>query len=401
MRPTWIVLGLVVGLGTVAYVKLREHTGAAPLARTAEQGGAPVGNGNGSDDLAGGAAGAKAGDAAGKAPAATPPLAAPAAGVPEASAEEVRAAALRTQIRAKREANDPAGATALEKQLDQELGDTDEAKRQALERGWALARVALPSEKPLETRLPAAERGRRELSRGLFLREMFDAQGQPTDERRKLVQAIATLNTVVLTAKPSVEGVTRPYAVQAGDSPIRIVSRQKLPYGPNALLFWNYGGTLDAARLRAGDVLLLPVETLELRVNLSHHLLGLYLGGVLVKEFGVGTGKAATPTHAGIYEIRDKYLNPDWHVPANLVSTVGAAVIPYGDKRNELGDAWIPISSPEHPTGFGIHGTIKPETVGTDCSNGCVRLRNPEAVELTQWVRTSKGEGQATRVVVH
>ena len=49
---------------------------------------------------------------------------------------------------------------------------------------------------------------------------------------------------------------------------------------------------------------------------------------------------------------------------------------------------------------YGIHGTNKPDTVGTDCSNGCVRLRNEEAIEMTSWVRTAKGDGQATKVYV-
>jgi hypothetical protein len=46
MRPTWIVLGLVVGLGAVAYVQLRERKpsvppAGAPLARTAGEPSAP------------------------------------------------------------------------------------------------------------------------------------------------------------------------------------------------------------------------------------------------------------------------------------------------------------------------------------------------------------------------
>ncbi len=36
---------------------------------------------------------------------------------------------------------------------------------------------------------------------------------------------------------------------------------------------------------------------------------------MLVKEFGVGVGKAATPTYPGVYEVKDQYLNPDWHSP--------------------------------------------------------------------------------------
>ncbi len=215
-----------------------------------------------------------------------------------------------------------------------------------------------------------------------------------------MIATLTSLNALVMTWRATLPGVTTSYEVKPGDSPVRIVSRQKLPYGPNVLLFWNHGGNLDPARLRAGEVLIVPTEALEARVDRTRHLLGLYLGGVLVKEFQVGVGKASSPTHPGVYEVKDKYLNPDWHVPPELLQPGQPRVIPYGDPRNELGDAWIPISSMEHPTGYGIHGTTRPDTVGTDCSNGCVRLRNAEAIEMTGWLRTSKNDGAASRVII-
>ena len=39
---------------------------------------------------------------------------------------------------------------------------------------------------------------------------------------------------------------------QAGVRPVVIVSREKLPYGHNAILYWNHAGNLDPRRLRAG-----------------------------------------------------------------------------------------------------------------------------------------------------
>jgi lipoprotein-anchoring transpeptidase ErfK/SrfK len=203
-----------------------------------------------------------------------------------------------------------------------------------------------------------------------------------------------------MTARPAIPGVTTLHTVAPGESPVQIVHRQRLPYGPNVLLFWNHGGNLDPTRLMAGETLVLPVDALEGRVSLERRLLGLYIGGVLVKEFQVGVGKAETPTPAGVYEVRDKFRNPDWDVPAELWKPGQPRRIRYGDPANELGDAWIPISSPDHPTGYGVHGTVRPETVGTMCSNGCVRLRNPEAVEMIDWVRTARGQGVATRIVI-
>lgn len=397
MRPTWIVLGLVVGLGAVAYVKLRDRAEAepkAPLARPVDAAGDAKGT-----LPAGGPAPADAGKPS---PASPSSAASREGGSPpqglgigaDAAKAEQDAAGVLAAWKDKQGAGATAEAAALEKRLTGELAETDAARRFFLDRGLADARLGLAEGKPLAERLPAADRARRDLSRALFLRELFDAStGKPTEDRRKLVQAIATMNALVMTAPGGVPGVTVPYEIKPGESPVAIVSRQKLPYGPNLLLFWNHGGNLDPRRLRAGERLLLPQETLSVRVSLERHLLGIYVGDALVKEFEVGSGKAATPTYPGVYEVKDKFRNPDWTRP-------DGTVVPYGSPDNELGEAWIPITTPEHPTGYGIHGTIKPETVGTDCSNGCVRLRNPEAIEMVDWVRTSRGEGSATKVII-
>lgn len=394
MRPTLIVLGVVVALGAVAYVKLRSTSDATP----------PLAGSTGAK-----AAGAKA---AGEGPAAAgaadaprpamggagedsrdPSLAARLAPGDSGSGPEADAKALRMKLAERLAANDATAASALEERLAREFGETLEFRRLALERGIADSRLALDDRKSLEVRTEAGLRARRSLSSALFLPELFDAvTGRPNASRAKLIETIAAIQTFVMTRSGGIKDVTRPYDVISGDNPLRIVSRDRLPYGPNVLLFWNRGGSLDPRRLKVGDRLLVPLETLSVRVNLERHTLGLYLGEALVREFTVGVGKAATPTPPGTYEVKDKYLNPDWHSPTG--------VIPYGDARNELGDAWIEISSPEKPKGYGIHGTIKPETVGADGSNGCVRLRNEEAVEMTSWVRTSRGDGQATKVII-
>src|SRR5439155_23795910 len=114
MRPTWVVLGLVVALGAVAYVKLRSKAEAPPLARQAAD--API---------APGAQGGKAKPAASGEASPPPPrsaTSAPAPLSPEAKAAEVRA-----QSAARLEARDEPGAMALEKELDGDLRDTDEA----------------------------------------------------------------------------------------------------------------------------------------------------------------------------------------------------------------------------------------------------------------------------------
>lgn len=369
MRPTWIVLGLVVGIGTVAYVRLRQEADRA----SATEGKAPV--------LSRSSAEAPAAPARAPGTAAAP-VPARAADAPTATNGSASAGP----------AVDPR-ATLLTKEALAKEALAQEALAQEAE-------AALRGDRPLSERVASADRVRRALSLGVDRPALFDAAGQPTEARAQLVATIASLNALVMTYRAGLPGVTTTYDVKPGDSPVRIVSRQKLPYGPNVLLFWNHGGNLDPSRLRAGSTLVLPTEPLEVRVDRARRRLSLWLGDALVKEFVVGVGKPSTPTPPGSYVVTDKYLNPDWHVPPELLGPNDRRVIPYGDPRNELGDAWIPISSPDHPTGFGIHGTNRPDTLGTECSNGCVRLRNGEAIEMTNWVRTGRNEGAATRVVI-
>jgi hypothetical protein len=377
MRSTWIVLGVVLAGGAFGYAKLRAKAEATPpLARPA---GEPAGGGVPADPHA---APASAGVERPASPtAATPP-----------DERELRAQKVVLALREKVEAKDEASAATLEKELDApDLRDTAAARRHALERGAAALRWA--EGKPPAEALPLLDRGRRDLSRALFLPELFDATtGKPTADRVRLVQTIESANARVMTAPGGIPNVTKPYVVRGGDSPVGIVTRDRLPYGHNALLHWNHGN-LDPTRLRSGETLLLPLEPVTVRVDLAHKLLGVYVGDWLAREFEVGIGAAATPTPPGDYVVGDKQLNPDWHPP-------GGKPIKYGDPANELGDAWIAIGSPEKPTGYGIHGTNRPDTVGTACSHGCVRLANAQAVEVYWWVRTGRSGGQATRVIV-
>jgi lipoprotein-anchoring transpeptidase ErfK/SrfK len=399
MRPTWIVLGLVVGLGAVAYVHLRERKAMEPAASGA------LARPKGTTPAAAPATEPRPEPAA-KGPVGPEPKVATldpkelAAESGVDAAAEAAAAALVRQASDLRAANDAAGADAIEKRLATEFASTEAAARAALERGLADARVALKDARPLAERLPLADRARRDLSRAAFLPEFFDASGHPTEERGHLLTAIARLNAMVMTARPPIPNVTTEYPVKPGEAPVQIVSRQRLPYGSNVLLFWNHGGNLDPLRLVAGETLIVPIEPLEVRVSRARHLLGLYIGNALVKEFEVGVGKPGTPTPTGTFEVVDKFRNPTWDVPPEIWKAGMPRKVPYGDPRNELGDAWIPIRSTEHPKGYGIHGTVRPETVGTDCSNGCVRLRNEQAVELMDWVRTAAAQGTATKVVI-
>lgn len=97
----------------------------------------------------------------------------------------------------------------------------------------------------------------------------------------------------------------------------------------------------------------------------------------IFKRYYVGLGKKGHETTPGMYKIGDKQKDPVWHKR-------GEEPIPPGDPRNELGTRWMPLVPVEEglPLDLGIHGTVKPETVGTYASMGCARLIREDVEEL-------------------
>ena len=205
-----------------------------------------------------------------------------------------------------------------------------------------------------------------------------------------------------MTYEAGIEGVTRPYTVEDGLAPVQVVWRQLIPAGANAILYWNYGGNLNPRRMRAGDNLLLPLEPLRLEVYQDVHRMGVFIGDWWVKEFRVGVGKEGSETPTGTFRVVERISNPTW-----TTTIKGRHVkIPPGDPRNELGSVWIELRNAEYSSGNIRHPrTVRPETVGTHCSSGCVRLHNVEAEEVRHWVRRVGGPADegvpATRVRIY
>ena len=377
MRLTWVVLGVVAAAGVIAFLSgnsedqpdSQEPTTAAGSG-TSKDGSRPLSPLDAPLDVL-----------------------APDDGTEDA---ERRARQIGVQL-AKAEADGDAAAVAkLESQLGADLQDTLVARRRAFRKG-----LRMLQEVPRQAgsaRVQHLDQTRRLLSAGVYLPEHFLKDGRSTPRRTKLLRKIAELNRIVMTYAPGLEGVTVPYEVPAGIAPVQIVSRQKLRTGHNAVLFWNQGGNLDPSRLRAGAQLLLPQEELTLHVFQNYRRLGVFMGNWFVKEFRVGVGKDESPTPVGTFQVYRKQQNPDWTATINGRKVV----IPYGDPRNELGDAWIHIRNNQYSeaSGYGVHGTNAPDTIGKACSNGCVRLANDQARELFYWVRTASAGGQATRIFI-
>ncbi len=123
-------------------------------------------------------------------------------------------------------------------------------------------------------------------------------------------------------------------------------------------------------KIRKGNLLKIDKGKYSTLVSKSRNTLTLSCNGELFKIYSVGTGRSNS-TPVGDYKITNKMVNPPWYRP-------GGGMVPFGDKGNLLGTRWMGINL----TGYGIHGTWEPDTIGKQSSSGCVRLLNEEVEEL-------------------
>ena len=163
----------------------------------------------------------------------------------------------------------------------------------------------------------------------------------------------------------------RIYVIQPGDSLDRIARQNK-----TTIELIRKMNDIEGSLIYPGRRLLLPAAPFVVRVDKSDRTLDLTMNGKLFKRYIVGLGvNGKTPV--GRFQTVVHQTNPDWTPP-------GGGIIPFGDSRNVLGTRWMSIQDATRPDikGFGIHGTPLRDSIGTETSNGCVRMLNEDVEEL-------------------
>jgi lipoprotein-anchoring transpeptidase ErfK/SrfK len=185
------------------------------------------------------------------------------------------------------------------------------------------------------------------------------------------------------------------YTVAAGDKPGRIASQCDVT--------WEFLGRInnvDARRLRAGAAIKVVKGPFHAVVSKSNFTMDLYLGSageagsMFVKQFRIGHGRnGSTPTGSWMVTPQNKLKNPKWW------GTADEPARDADDPLNPLGEYWIGLTGvsgeAEGKQGFGIHGTIEPQTIGTQASHGCVRLAAPDIERVYEMLV----EGKSTVVI--
>jgi L,D-transpeptidase catalytic domain len=196
----------------------------------------------------------------------------------------------------------------------------------------------------------------------------------PADARAAwLVEARDLSRRVVFSASPMKSATMVP--VGRGDTLLEIcqkLRKDKVVVTPKLIEMVN---DVTAQRLRAGMKLKVPTETLSILVDKGEFRLYVLLGGVYVKDYPVGIGRDQR-TPEGRFTIQSKTKNPQWTDPET------GKIHQYGEPGHVIGSRWMGFAGEHGRTGFGIHGTTEPHTIGRAESAGCIRMTRDDVEEV-------------------
>jgi lipoprotein-anchoring transpeptidase ErfK/SrfK len=149
------------------------------------------------------------------------------------------------------------------------------------------------------------------------------------------------------------------YHVQPGETLQAIARRYSVS--------WEYLERLNdiqAPRLKAGQTLKVIKGPFAAVVDLSDYEITIHCHGHYVDRFPVGIGKDGS-TPIGSCTVDNKVVNPRYDGPEGSIEP--------DDPANPIGERWISLGN-----GYGIHGTIHPESIGKSESRGCIRMHNAD-----------------------
>ena len=158
------------------------------------------------------------------------------------------------------------------------------------------------------------------------------------------------------------------------------------------------------------------VPVYKIYVHKASHTLELYRNGKAYKSYGCATGSNTgdkqrpgdhrTPISWGYIMASIPGAEP-W-TPSEYVPFVVDEVLYAGDWTHDFGDGKGEIAGAYGPwfislntgwDGIGIHGTHDEDSIGTNASEGCIRLRNADVQELKDIICQVNG-GIGVQVVI-
>lgn len=185
------------------------------------------------------------------------------------------------------------------------------------------------------------------------------------DKIEDVQQKLGELN-IDLIFSPAPMPQTISYEIVPGDSLGKLARK----YNTTPQLIKRANG-LKSDVIRTGEKLRIWTAPFTVLVNKSQNVLFLKSGDEVLKIYHVATGRDNI-TPVGTFKIATKIEKPVWFKN-------GGAPIPSESPENELGSRWMGFDTDPH---YGIHGTLHPDTIGQQVTDGCVRMKNEDVEEL-------------------
>jgi hypothetical protein len=207
--------------------------------------------------------------------------------------------------------------------------------------------------------------GHRVEARKLLSDLYLGARGQSAERLRVVLDEI---NRDLVFNPRCVEGA-KIHVVQPGET----LSKIGKQYGQSWQMIQRVNG-MTHDRINVGQQLKILDGEVGCLVVLSEFRLTMLIGGVYAKEYPIGIGMN-DKTPPGEFVVDTMLVKPKWYKP-------GGGVIEYGEEGHLLGERWIGFADQPGAAGLGIHGTNDESTIGTKCSNGCLRMRRDDVIEL-------------------
>lgn len=219
------------------------------------------------------------------------------------------------------------------------------------------------------------------VARLLLNRILQDPRTSQADQRGARAR-LQSINEELVFSPRIVDGdpLVERYVIKPGDSLSKIATAQQLNVD------WRFIQRInrisDPRRIRVGQTIKLVRGPFEAVIDKSDFRLDLYAvvgsegsaeSRLFIRSFNVGLGKHdATPVGSWIVRKNSKLINPHWVNPQT-----GESYSP-DNPANPIGEHWIGLEGTDENTmalqGYGIHGTIEPNSIGKEASMGCVRL---------------------------
>lgn len=234
----------------------------------------------------------------------------------------------------------------------------------------------------------AQEQGRLVEARTLFNRALQDPRTSERD-RNLLRDGLGEISRTLTFSPEVVEGdpLAETYVIRSGDTLSKIAARQDLNVD------WRFiqriNNIADPRRIRVGQTIKLVRGPFHAVIHKGDHRLDLFAdlpesvggGRLFIASYPVGLGEYDS-TPPGKWVVRDdsRLINPPWTNPRT------GEYYSADNPDNPIGERWVGLRGVDEFTsqisGIGIHGTIEPDSIGSNTSMGCVRML-PAHVEVT------------------